>query len=156
MAAPPEDFETNERRFIEKFFNVKVPALFPTGDKSCTEDDCMQLAKKMLGTDDIRPVENQGMRSFTVISRSRDTIVQFRLERLNEEVLKLAYDVYGSEIPKPSQDNEDIPLPVYTSSVIPGKIHFLQDFPAERFPLHRQKRTVSNLARFYTRALAHA
>lgn len=43
------------------------------------------------------------------------------------------------------------PLPVYTSDIIPGKVHVLQPFP-EEFPLERQKKTVIDLGQFVAKA----
>lgn len=149
MAPQDESWYLEERRFIDRFFQEKVPKAF--GDKVallCTEEACIQYAKGILQTDDVVPVANQGSNSFTLQTES--TIVQFRLKPLKTNVLALANEIYHDLVPAVTLHN-DFPIPVYSSNVLPGQVHLLQPFPA-KFPLEREATTVTELALFVAKA----
>jgi hypothetical protein len=116
----------------------------------CTAASRDQFAKTVLHSDDIRPVDNQGAQSYTLICPSRNKIIQFRLHRFDEDVLALAHKIYGEWAPAPALIKE-FSLPVYTCPVMPGIIHIFQKFP-DPFPLDRQLNTVRDLALFASKA----
>ncbi|KAJ5543307.1 hypothetical protein N7535_005735 [Penicillium sp. DV-2018c] len=145
----PEEWKRQERQFIDRFFQEKVPkALGNEAASLCTEDTCIQYAKVLLKTDDVVAVNNQGCNSFTLQTPS--TIIQFRLKPLKTDVLALANKIYGDLVPKVNLHN-GYPLPVYSSKVIPGQVHLLQPF-AEKFPIEREKTTVTELGLFIARS----
>ncbi|KAF2153971.1 hypothetical protein K461DRAFT_311977 [Myriangium duriaei CBS 260.36] len=152
MPLSESEWLKGEREIIDKFFSTKVPGRLGPGPGGtiCTEADCIQLAQKILGTRDIQPVDNQGANSFTLSSKSKSQVVQFRLEPFKDDMLQLAARIYGSQISVAAVPSHAVgfPLPVYTSNVIPGKVHILQDFPDHGFPLARQQQTVADLAKF--------
>ncbi|KAI9748976.1 MAG: hypothetical protein M4579_007059, partial [Chaenotheca gracillima] len=117
----------------------------------CTANLCEEVARRTLNTDDIQPVENQGATSYTLICKSQAKIIQFRLKPFNEEILALAHQIYGDLVPSVTLI-DGFPLPVYVSSVIPGRIHIFQDFPETEFPLERQLITIKELARFVAKS----
>lgn len=102
----------------------------------CTEDACIQFAKDILKTDDVIAVNNQGSNSFTLQTSS--TIFQFRLMPLKTDILALAHKIYGDLVPEVTL-HDGFPLPAYSSKLIPGQVHLLQQFPT-KFPLEREKR----------------
>lgn len=149
MATRDESWYLQERRFIDRFFQEKVPKAF--GDKAaslCTEEACILYAKRILQTDGVVPVANQGSNSFTLQTES--IIVQFRLNPLKRNVLALANEIYRDLVPAVTL-HDDFPIPVYTSNVIPGQVHLLQPLPAV-FPLERETTTVTELALFVAKA----
>ena len=149
-----EELHNSERAIVEEFFQSKVPKAPISNDDarvSCTEASCIKFGKLILKTDDLVPADNQGCNSYTLLSRSKLQVVQFRLRPFDIEILKLAYEIHGSKVPR-TVYHSNFPLPVYTSSIISGKVHILQPFPRAAFPLERQKRTVVDLGRFVARA----
>ena len=153
-----EGWLAQEKDFIETFFEKKVPqALSETephvGEQRPTAESCDKFAKTLLGSDDIRPVDNQGAQSYTLICPSQNTIVQFRLRRFDEDALALAHKIYGELVPAPTLKN-GFPIPVYVCPVMPGVLHIFQDFPKglNKFPLDRQLNTVHDLAIFVAKA----
>lgn len=148
---------TQEQELIDLFFKEKVPLALrklPSSKDSfqCTAEGCAAFARKVLRSDDVRPVDNQGAASYTLICPSQNKIVQFRLERFNEHILTLAHDIYGDLVPVPTRLGS-FPLPVYVCPVIPGVVHIFQDFPKDRFPLRRQLNTVRDLAAFVAKTV---
>ena len=154
MGITQEEWQHLERAIIDTFFRVKVPeALNLEGDAEtpCTEASCIEFGKRIVGADDVVPVDNQGSNSFTLVCHSKTRVIQFRLQPFNTVILDLAHQIYGNAVPR-TIFHSDFRLPVYTSKTIPGKVHVLQPFPEAGFPLERQKRTVTNLGRFIARA----
>ena len=154
-AAPSQDkplsdaWLAQEQQFITDFFEKRLPESrnMPPGTIICTSKECDDFAKQALRTDDVRLVENQGSRSYTLLCPSQSKIVQFRLKPFDEDVMKLARQIHGTLVPSVTALH-DFALPVYVSPVIPGRIHILQSFPPEAFPLERQLNTVVEVARF--------
>ncbi|RMZ79656.1 hypothetical protein DV738_g3153, partial [Chaetothyriales sp. CBS 135597] len=145
-----------EKEFIETFFGKKVPQILskhgPAGEGfQCTAETCDDFAKTTLGSEDVQLVDNQGAASYTLICRSQNKIVQFRLERFDEHIMELAHKIYDKLVPIPSLIN-GFPLPVYVCPIIPGIVHIFQEFPKDRFPLERQLNTVRDLAAFVAKA----
>lgn len=138
---------------MERFFEKMVPKILGPTEAviACTAKDCDEYAKRTLQAEDIQPVENQGAYSYTLICPSQAKIVQFRIKRFDEEVLALAHQIYGDLVPSVTFFG-DFQLPVYVSSVVPGKIHMFQDFSSPAFPLERQLRTVKELAQFVAKS----
>lgn len=147
--ADREEWKRHERKFIDRFFQEKVPKVLGNEAASlCTEDICIQYAKAVLETDDVFAVNNQGSNSFTL--QTLGTIIQFRLKPQKTDVLALANEIYGDLVPKVNF-HDGFLLPVYSSKVISGQVHLLQPFP-EEFPLEREKTTVTELGLFIARA----
>ena len=151
------EWQEDERKLIDAFFREKVPqALKQDGkpENACDEGACTEFAKQLLSADDLAPVDNQGCNSFTLICHSRGQIVQFRLRPLDTSIIDLAHQTYGDIIPR-STFHSGFALPVYSSRIIPGRVHFLQPFPKAHFPLKRQQTTVKELGWFIGRATHH-
>ncbi|KAJ5143917.1 uncharacterized protein N7515_002704 [Penicillium bovifimosum] len=147
--ADREEWKRQERQFIDRFFQEKVPeALGNEAASLCTEDTCIRYAQALFNTDDIAAVNNQGSNSFTLQTPS--TIIQFRLTPLKTDILALANEIYGDLVPKVNL-HDGFLLPVYSSKVISGQIHLFQPFP-EEFPLEREKTTVTELGLFIAKA----
>lgn len=145
-----ESWKKQERRIINRFFQEKVPEVLGNeAAPTCTEDICLQYAKAILKTDNVAAVDNQGSNSFTL--QTPDTIIQFRLKPLKDDILTLANEIYGDLVPKVNLHNT-FPLPVYSSKLIPGQVHLFQPFPEKAFPLEREKTTVTELGSFIARA----
>ncbi|KAG8162696.1 hypothetical protein KVR01_007174 [Diaporthe batatas] len=151
MADKNEEWKKQEREIIDKFFTEKVPNALDPPTALCTEESCINFAKTTLQTDDIIPVDNQGSNSFTLISRSLKTVIQFRLTAFRTDALRLVNEIYGDLVPE-VKFHEGFPLPVYTSRVIPGRFHVLQPFPEAQFPLARERTTVAELGAFVAKA----
>ena len=136
---------------IATFFEKLVPETLAPIEILPAQSDCDDFAKRTLQTEDIRPVDNQGATSYTLICPSQTTIVQFRLKRFDEEVLALAHQIYGDLVPSITSLG-GFSLPVYVSPVIPGQIHIFQQFPPTNFPLKRQLTTIMELAQFVAKS----
>ena len=154
MGITEEEWQQSERAIIDKFFHVKVPEILDLKDgteSSCTEASCIEFGKRVFGADDLMPVDNQGSNSFTLVCHSKSQVIQFRLQPFDTAILDLAHQIYGNAVPR-TIFQSGFRLPVYTSKIIPGKVHVLQPFPEAAFPLERQKKTVTDLGRFIARA----
>lgn len=151
MADTNEEWKQQEREIIDKFFTEKVPRASDPPTALCTEESCINFAKTTLQTDNIIPVDNQGSNSFTLISKSLETVIQFRLNAFRTDTLRLANEIYGDLVPE-VRFHEGFPLPVYSSRVIPGRVHVLQPFPEAQFPLARERTTVAELGAFVAKA----
>ncbi|KAI9678047.1 MAG: hypothetical protein M1817_005991 [Caeruleum heppii] len=145
-----EAWLAQEREMIANFFNKLVPQTLNRG-ATCTAQDCDDFARRTLQTEHVRPVDNQGATSYTLICLDQEKIIQFRLKRFQDDVLTLAHQIYGDLVPTVTAI-AGFPLPVYLSTVIPGQIHIFQTFPSEAYPLNRQLVTVTDVARFVARS----
>jgi len=117
------------------------------GSPVCQSTDCDQYARRLLGTDDIRPVDNQGANSYTVICPSQSKIVQFRLKPFKDDIFHFAHQLYGEISPEIERLDDFVALSAYLSTTLRGKVHVLQPFPKDKpFPLEREKKTVIALA----------
>ena len=148
MAITTEEWQQQERDIIDEFFDVKVPKVFK--GIICTEESCVEFGKQFLQVDDLEPVRNQGCNSFTLVCHRKSKIVQFRLRPFDTTIADLAHRIYGSKVPR-TDFHSGFPLPVYSSDIIPGKVHVLQPV-AEEFPIERQKMTVIDLGEFVAKA----
>lgn len=91
MADTNEEWKQQEREIIDKFFTEKVPkALAHCPTALCTEESCIDFSKTTLQTDNVIPVDNQGSNSFTLTSKSLETVIQFRLNPFRTDTLRLA------------------------------------------------------------------
>ncbi|KAI9696667.1 MAG: hypothetical protein M1820_008041 [Bogoriella megaspora] len=154
MGVTQEEWQQSERAIIDEFFRVKVPEALNVEngtEVSCTEASCIEFGKQIVEADDLAPVENQGFSSFTLVCHSKSQVIQFRLRPFNTSTLELAHQIYGDTVPR-TIFHGNFCLPVYTSKIISGKFHVLQPFPEAKFPLERQKRTITDLGRFVARA----
>lgn len=172
MGDTTEEWKDQERQIINEFFKVKVPQTLGSkqnnqpkatrilstdfGSKStaecgCSETSCIDFAKIITKSDDIVLADNQGSNSFTLLCPSKSQVIQFRLKPFNTTVVDLAHQIYRNKVPR-AVLHEGFPLPVYSSDIIPGRVHVLQPFPEDKFPLEREKATVIDLGWFVARA----
>ncbi|KAI9688288.1 MAG: hypothetical protein M1820_010291 [Bogoriella megaspora] len=146
-----EEWLAQEREWIAKFFEKLVPEVLGERSQLCGMKDCHEFASRILRTQDIQPVENQGSTSYTLACPSQSSIVQFRLKRFDEEILALAHKIYGDVVPAITFF-DGFPLPVYVGGIIPGQLHMFQKFPSDNFPLERQLTTVTELGQFVAKS----
>ena len=139
-----------EREIIDDFFKTRVPEVLKDAETACTEQSCIEFGKQIIQADDLKPVRNQGYSSFTLECVSKSKIVQFRLRPFDTTITDMAHKIYGTQVPQ-INFHGGFPLPVYSSEIIPGTVHFLQPFP-EVFPIERQKKTVIDLGHFVAKA----
>ncbi|KAF2155361.1 hypothetical protein K461DRAFT_112068 [Myriangium duriaei CBS 260.36] len=119
---------------------------------ACSEADCTEFAKRILETEDVVHVDYQGIQSFTLISRSKGKVVQFRKTPLDEDMLVLADKIYV-DLPRKLTYRNGFPLPVYISDVVRGVHLITTNRSSDDFVFETQRQTITNLARFITRAL---
>ena len=156
---PPEGWVEDERESINKFFDEKIPTALRQREarepgftwKGCSASDCFEYAKFLMQGLPISLVNNQGSRSYTLICPGRDRIIQFRLSELNVEVVDDAKQMYGDLVAKVFR-HHDFVLPVYTSNILPGQLYIWQKVARDSFPLEREKRTVTDLAKIIATA----
>jgi hypothetical protein len=146
-----EGWLAQEQDFIETFFERKVPQVLAKEGTHCTAASWDQFAKTVLQSNDIRPVDNQGAQSYTLICHSKNKVIQFRPHCFDEDVLALAHKIYGELVLAPTLIH-GFSLPLYTCPVMPGIIHIFQRFPDKAFPLDRQLNTIRDLALFVSKA----
>ncbi|KAF1952623.1 hypothetical protein CC80DRAFT_495152 [Byssothecium circinans] len=151
MGVTTEEWQQQEREIIDEFFKVKVPeVLKESADTTCTEGSCIERGKQVIQADDLELVRNQGCNSFTLVCHRKSKIIQFRLRPFDTTIADLAHQIYGTKVPR-TDFHGGFPLPLYSSDIIPGKVHVLQPFP-EEFPIERQKKTVIDLGQFVAKA----
>lgn len=156
---PPEGWVENEGEIINEFFTEKVPAALKQRElrepgftwKGCSAADCLEYAKFLMQGMPLALVNNQGSSSYTLICPGRERIIQFRITELNTEVVDEAKQMYGRLVAKAFR-HQDFVLPVYTYNILPGQLYIWQKVPRESFPLEREKRTVTDLAKFIATA----
>jgi len=138
-----------EQESIRMFFEDKVLSILSTIPFQLipTQSNCHAFASNLLHCKDIKPVQTQGSFSYTVFSFECQKVVQFRLKRLDEATLSLAYETYG-DLVLPATFVEGFALPVYIFPLAHGHLHTSEPYPETRSALERQIRTVRDLARF--------
>ena len=166
-----EEWKQQERRIIDEFFKIKVPKTLGSrpsdrsraslgstslesksaADYGCSETSCIHFAKTITKSDDIVLVDNQGSNSLTLFCPSKSQVIQFRLKPFDTTSVDLAHQIYHNKVPR-AVLHKGFPLPVYSSDIIPGRVHVLQPFPEDKFPLEREKATVIDLGCFVARA----
>ncbi|GAM90737.1 hypothetical protein ANO11243_087820 [Dothideomycetidae sp. 11243] len=139
------------QEIIDDFFDTTVRRKLERPD--ITRATCIGLAREILGTEEIEPARIQGVCSFTLISRSKGKVVQFRRHALDDDMLSLASSIYGGLTPRLSrytfEDGNDFPIPTYIANVAPG-VHMMC-LPQPPFPVDKLCRTVSDLADFFAK-----
>ncbi|GAM82700.1 hypothetical protein ANO11243_006830 [Dothideomycetidae sp. 11243] len=117
---------------------------------------CMDFANQVLDTNDVKLVDSQGAGwSFTVISHTKDKVVQFKRNALDKRMLALAKTIYMTLTPTVTRCGVDFPLPVYIIDKALG-VDFSTLIPPpmdQPFPLDRYHRGVIDLARFIARSI---
>lgn len=146
------DDPESEQKFIAAFFEEKVPELLPTDPRLVllTQSDCHEFASSLLNCQDIKPVEMQGSFSYTVFSLECQKVVQFRLKRLDEATISLAYHSYGDLVPLATLV-EGFALPVYIFPLARGHLHAFEPYPETPSALEKRIKTVRDLAQFIAR-----
>lgn len=142
----------SEQELIATFFEVKVPELLSVDSRLIllTQDDCHEFASTLLHCQDIKPVKMQGSFSYTVFSLQCQKIVQFRLKRLDEATISLAYHSYGDLVPLATLV-EGFALPVYIFPLARGHLHAFEPYPETPSTLEKRIKTVRDLAQFMAR-----
>lgn len=144
----------HEELIIADFFNIKVPrslAYRGASVEDVTPQQCIALAARIMGPQEIRLMCNQGSNSYTLVCPTTAKIIQFRLRELNIPILDLARSIYGKLVPEVTFYPRFV-LPTYISDFLPGNPHILQPFPAGQFPLARERATVTGLAAFVAKS----
>ncbi|GAM82923.1 hypothetical protein ANO11243_009090 [Dothideomycetidae sp. 11243] len=142
------------KEWIDDFFSVTVPSVLPPEKVSqVTEEACIQVAKQVLSTSDVRVVDVPGAASFTLISFKAGKVVQFRIAALDDDILELAREIYGSLTPRIERLRRDgFPLPIYVADIASGTslTQVYEDpLPIDRpFPIIMLPRTVVDFAKF--------
>ncbi|GAM91001.1 hypothetical protein ANO11243_090480 [Dothideomycetidae sp. 11243] len=144
--------------WIDDFFNIELKdVLSPTQLSMVSEEKCMQIAREILNTQDLKSPDIVGAESFTLISESLGKVIQFRLTALDDEIVKLAKVVYGSQVPCTSRypGPNDFPLPIYVANIIPGiNTALMIPNPSNiNRRMHKYLRIVTDLATFMGRAI---
>ena len=147
-AGLPPGWDESEQEMIDAFFNHSVPKV---ARNPCSASDCNGFAKSIMYPDDVMLVNNQGATSYTLMCPTRQKIIQFRLNKLDTTFLDKAKEIYG-DLVAAQTPHQAFGLPVYTCDLLPGEIHFMKDISRNDFPLEREKRTVTDLAKFVARS----
>ncbi|GAM84045.1 hypothetical protein ANO11243_020360 [Dothideomycetidae sp. 11243] len=156
MACVTNKPQARTRTSIEQFFRQTLPLRLGRSIASeVDEETCNRFAQNILQVEDIQPVDSQGVESYTLISHSAGRTVQFRLDRLDGDILAQASTVYGPLVPKISLFQCNLPLPIYIADIAVGTNlpKILPALDADPFPLAIHKRTVVDLASFIARAV---
>ena len=157
--ALPEGWEEHQHELINEFFDEKIPAALQEKEtreigftsKGCSASDCLEYAKFLMQGMPISLDIDQGSSSYTLTCPGRDRIIQFRTEELNTRFVDEARSIYGALIPKVNR-HHDFVLPVYTYNILPGHLHAWRRVTRDPFPLEREKKTVTDLAKFIASA----
>ena len=140
----PQGWNESEQDSINNFFEQRVPKVANT---TCTPSECHEFAKTLTHGKAIVLVNNQGYSSYTLACPENNTIIQFRLEELNTKFIDEAKEIHGGLVSRVVH-HRNFKLPVYTNDIIPGVAHLWQEPPRDPFPLQRELKTVSDLAKF--------
>lgn len=141
-------WDKTEQDWINSFFEQSDPKIANT---TCTPSECHEFAKILTHGKTIVIVNNQGCHSYTLACPDNNVIIQFRLKELNIKFVDEAKTVHGDLVSRVVH-HSNFKLPVYTSEIIPGVAHFWQEPPLDSFPLERELKTVSDLAKFIAKS----
>ena len=123
------DAATTPVLYSEYSFDEEIAQFF---DKTtATRGECDMKAKQLTGSENVKPVEVQGVCSYTVYSGPElQSVVQFRLRSLDikPEVIELARVIHGDKVPNiscrgqigNSETNDREPLIIYLMDRIKG------------------------------------
>lgn len=147
FAVLPDGWSNDEQDLVNSFFYDKLPRArtregSPYGH--CSASNCDEWAQNLLGGPVVRSL-NQGCSSYTLICPKRNKIIQFRLEELDTPLIDKAHQIWGDMVPRVLCHGH-VPLPVYTSNIVPGRLHFSLDIDRSNLPLEREKLTVIGIA----------
>ena len=158
-SALPQGWEEHQKGMIDEFFDERVPdALKEREDreigfisKGCGPSDCLEYAKFLMQGMPIAVDTHQGHNSYTLICPGRGRVIQFRTEELNVKAIDEARLMYGNLVSKAIRHHAFV-LPVYTFKILPGHLHTWQHIDRHPFPLEREMKTVTDLAKFIATA----
>lgn len=142
--ALPLGWDECEQLMINNSFELRVPKIAKT---TCSASECHDFAKALVNGERIFLVNNQGFHSYTLACPERSQIIQFRLKELRTMFVDEAKEIYGNLVSRVFYHG-GFKLPVYTSNILPGVAHYWQELPRYPFPLERELRTVTDLAKF--------
>ena len=157
--ALPDGWKEHQHELIQSFFNEKVSTALEEREirepgfrsKGCSASDCLEYAKFLMQGMAISLDIDQGSNSYTLICPGRDRIIQFRIEEVNVKVIDEARRMYGDLVPRTIR-HYDFLLPVYTYNILAGHLHAWRRVTRDPFPLEREKKTVTDLAKFIATA----
>ena len=157
--ALPQGWEEHQHELIEEFFNEKVTAALEERElreagftsKGCSASLCLEYAKFLMQGMPISLDIDQGSNSYTLICPGRDRIIQFRTEELNIKAIDEARQQHGDLVPRTIR-HHDFLLPVDTYNILPGHLHAWRRVTRDPFPLDREKKTITDLAKFIATA----
>ena len=129
---------------INNFFEKRVPKVAKT-TRSASE--CHEFARNLTQGKTIVLVNNQGFHSYTLACPESNQVIQFRLRELDLKFIVEAKEIYGDLVSRVIYHN-DFKMPVYTMDIGPGVAHCWREPPRTAFPLERELKTVTNLAKF--------
>lgn len=140
----PEGWNDSEQIVINSFFAQRVPKVANT---TCSAVECRDFADKLMQGKKLVLVNNQGYHSYTLACSEHNQIIQFRLKELSIKFIDEAKEIYGDLVSSVIH-HRGFSLPVYTMDIVPGVAHYWQQPSRASFPLERELRTVTDLAKF--------
>ena len=140
----PDGWNESEQLIINNFFEQRVSKVAKT---TCSASECHIFAQNLMQGENIVLVNNQGYHSYTLACPKSNHIIQFRLKELNLEFVDEAKKIHGDLVSRVFH-HSGFNLPVYTINIVPGVAHYWQEPSRDNFPLERELRTVTDLAKF--------
>ena len=139
----PRGWNESEQAMINNFFDNRVPKVAKT---TCSASKCHEFARTLTQGKAIVLVNNQGFHSYTLACPENNQIIQFRLKELDLKFIDEAQKIYTDLVSSVTYHN-GFKLPVYTMDIVPGVAHCWQEPPRTAFPLERELKTVTDLAK---------
>ena len=139
----PPGWNESEQAMINNFFDNRIPKVAKT---TCSASECHEFAQSLTQGKAIVLVNNQGFHSYTLACPESNQVIQFRLRELDLKFIVEAKEIYGDLVSYVTYHN-GFKLPVYTMGIVPGVAHCWQEPPRTAFPLERELKTVTDLAK---------
>ena len=139
----PPGWNESEQVMINNFFDNRVPKVAKT---TCSASECHDFARSLMEGKVIVLVNNQGFHSYTLACPESNQIIQFRLKELDLKSIDEAKKIYAHLVSSVTYHN-GFKLPVYTMGIVPGVAHCWQEPPRTVFPLERELKTVTDIAK---------
>ena len=139
----PPGWNESEQVMINSFFDNRVSKIAKT---TCSASECHEFARNLTQGKAIVLVNNQGFHSYTLACPESNQVIQFRLRELDLKFIVEAKEIYGDLVSCVHYHN-GFKLPVYTMDIVPGVAHCWQEPPRTAFPLERELKTVTDLAK---------
>ena len=139
----PPGWNEKEQVMINNFFDNRVPKVAET---TCAASECHDFAQSLMHVMPILIVTIQGFHSYTLACPENNQIIQFRLRELDLKFIDEAKEIYADLVSRVTYHN-GFKLPVYTMGIVPGVAHCWQEPLRTAFPLERELKTVTDLAK---------